>query len=96
MNAKSKTALGILGGVAVGAAVGMLFAPAKGKDTRKKIKSNANDLKCKAEDGLNKLTKDAKEKLNTVSEKVSHTFKSNVDKAQNLVKKVETELDALK
>ena len=96
MNNATKTTLGVLGATAVGAVAGILFAPAKGKDTRKKIKSNANDLKCKAEDGLNKLTKDAKEKLNTVSEKVSHTFKSNVDKAQNLVKKVETELDALK
>ena len=39
----SKLLLGILGGVAAGALMGVLFAPEKGSKTRKKIISKAND-----------------------------------------------------
>jgi gas vesicle protein len=50
----SKVVLGILGGVAAGALLGVLFAPDKGSKTRKKIvyKSNGlvDDIKGKFED----------------------------------------------
>lgn len=39
----SKVLLGVLGGVAAGALMGVLFAPAEGKKTRKKISGKAND-----------------------------------------------------
>ncbi len=37
--------LGIILGTAVGVGIGMLFAPDKGSETRKKIAKNANDAK---------------------------------------------------
>ena len=43
MTSKTKIVLGILGAVAAGAAIGLLLAPEKGSDLRKKIKSTAND-----------------------------------------------------
>lgn len=49
MSTNNKTVIGILGGVAAGALLGILFAPDKGSNTRKKIrvKSTAatDDLK---------------------------------------------------
>lgn len=56
-----KTLLGILGGVAVGAIAGMLFAPDKGSNTRTKIvkksASATDDLKSKLENITNSLSK---------------------------------------
>lgn len=50
----SKILLGILGGVAAGAVMGILFAPDKGSKTRKKIanksKGLADDMKGKFEE----------------------------------------------
>ena len=44
MNSSSKVLLAILGGVAVGAVIGILFAPGKGSDTRKKVADAAKDF----------------------------------------------------
>jgi gas vesicle protein len=43
MNTKSKVILGILGAAAAGVIVGMLIAPDKGKETRKKLRKTAED-----------------------------------------------------
>lgn len=43
---KEKLMMGALAGVAVGAAIGMLFAPEKGSEMRRKLKKNGHaDLK---------------------------------------------------
>lgn len=61
----TKIALGVLGGIATGAMLGILFAPAKGADTRKKIQKKSNDY-----------ADDLKDKF----ESLSGTLKSNFDK----------------
>jgi gas vesicle protein len=55
MNDSFKTTLAFIGGAAIGATIGILLAPEKGSDTRKKIMSKAKDL---ADD----MTEAAKEK----------------------------------
>jgi len=56
----TKLVLGILGGVAAGALLGVLFAPEKGSKTRKKIvdksKDFADDMKEKFEDLYSDVT----------------------------------------
>lgn len=55
-----KIVLGILGGVAAGALLGVLFAPEQGKKTRKKIVDKGNDftgeIKGKIEDLYQNIT----------------------------------------
>ena len=43
MNTNSKVLLGILGAAAAGVVIGMLVAPDKGNETRKKLKKTASD-----------------------------------------------------
>ncbi|WP_432222089.1 YtxH domain-containing protein [Flavobacterium sp. TMP13] len=63
----SNTLLGILGAAAVGAVVGVLFAPEKGSKTRKKIadksKGCSEDLKEKLNEFVGSLSENGKEML---------------------------------
>lgn len=59
MTKNSKVFLGILGAVTAGVVIGMLIAPEKGKDMRKKIKKTAD----KWSDNLTHLFHKEKENL---------------------------------
>lgn len=85
MNTITKQTLGILGAAALGTAIGILFAPQKGKSTREKIKSQAIGAK----DKLKNFSDEAKKKLNTVSEKFQN-------KKNETISEIHTELDALR
>lgn len=74
MNSSSKIALGVLGGVAIGAIAGILFAPAKGKDTRKKILDNGKGY-----------VDDLKNKFDDLKNDISHKYNGYVDDAKELV-----------
>ena len=72
---KGKVLLGVLAGVAIGAALGVLFAPDKGWNTRKRISKKAEDL-----------TEDLKEKfdefLDNISVKVDKVKEEAADIAE--------------
>lgn len=67
MENTSSTILGLLAAAAAGIAIGLLIAPEKGVDMRKKIIDTANDLGSKAGD----IISAGKEKLAAVSGMVS-------------------------
>lgn len=73
----SKVALGVLSGVAIGAIAGLLFAPAKGSKTRKRILNTGKDymdnFKEKFEDLSQEMTnkfEDILSEINTVDSKL--------------------------
>ena len=64
----SDTILGLLAATAAGIAIGILIAPEKGANMRKKIVDKANDLGSKASDIINA----GKEKLTELSGKLAN------------------------
>jgi gas vesicle protein len=66
MNTKSKVILGILGAAAAGVVIGLLVAPEKGTDMRKKIRKTAGDWA----DNLSSLWADGKETAEDTLDKV--------------------------
>ena len=81
----SKTIIGVLGGVAVGTALGILFAPDKGTNTRKKIAKKSNDAK----DSIKNCVTD-------ILENFSEKYDSMLNKAEDLVTEAKGDLDSVK
>ena len=80
MSTSSKIIFGIIGAAAVGAAVGMLLAPEKGSDLRKKVKDAANDWACQLAD----LFAESKSELQNVKNKAGKTAKEAEDRFNNV------------
>jgi gas vesicle protein len=78
MNDNSKVVVALLAGLAAGAALGILFAPDKGEDTRDKLGQSLKDLgdsiKDKAADEINNLS--------SFKEKVVSSIKSKLRDAE--------------
>ena len=75
MTTTTKVLLGIVGAAAAGVVIGMLVAPDKGSELRKKIKNNANDwanniadLFAAGKEKADDLVSEASNKYNKVKE----------------------------
>ena len=62
----NKVVLGVLAGVAVGALAGILFAPAKGVKTRKRIVSQARSYTDELQSKIEDLVDDVSEQYDTL------------------------------
>lgn len=75
---KGKLITGILAGAAAGAVLGILLAPDKGSETRKKIAKKGNDLSGSVKDGFSKLG----ETLNSKYQSIKGDAKDLVEKGK--------------
>ena len=83
MTTKTKVILGIIGAAAAGAAIGMLMAPEKGSDLRKKIKKSAQDWASHIAD----LVASGQEELKNITSKGSDLVDEYSSKAGNAARK---------
>ena len=77
----SNVVLGLLGAAAAGATLGVLLAPDKGSETRKKIATKGNDLKNNLKNSFGNLTNKASEEITKLSNKAGDVMdeaKSNL------------------
>ncbi|MGY6562825.1 MAG: YtxH domain-containing protein [Luteibaculaceae bacterium] len=79
-----KTIFGFLAGAAIGASLGILFAPDKGSKTRKKLKRKARDIKDSAVD----LGEELQDKFEEVVDDFKEKFDSLKKDAEDLKEKL--------
>lgn len=60
---KSRTVIALLAGAAVGAVLGILLAPDKGEESRKKVKQTAEECIDKVKEKLSNLKKEKEENV---------------------------------
>ena len=78
-----KVALGLLAGVAVGALAGILFAPAKGSRTRRRIMKKGEDYTEVMKEKVNHLMDSANQKFEKVKKDVTEFTEKKMAKTEN-------------
>ena len=94
------TLLALITGAAIGAGVGLLYAPDSGEKTRKKLKKDAQ----KAQDNLNKryhetssnLSEKAKKARVDFEDRLEETLSSASHKADDILSAMENKLEELR
>jgi len=73
---KTNVAIGVLAGLAVGALLGVLFAPDKGSETRKKLSRKATDTADDMKENFNEFIKGLDEKFEDRKEDIGQMYES--------------------
>lgn len=81
MNDNTKVVAALLAGLAAGAALGILFAPDKGTETRDKLNDSLKDLG----DALKERSAEQMEHLNDIKEKMIAVVKEKISKSERTV-----------
>jgi gas vesicle protein len=85
-----ETALSFLIGAAAGFVLGVLFAPASGKETRQKIKAQAAKTGEKAKESYEKISREAEKGIQVVKEKAQE----GIDAIKDFIEKKKEEIAA--
>ena len=85
-----KVFLGVLVGVAVGATLGILFAPDKGSKTRKKIARKKDEYADTIEEKFNDVIDGIAQKFESVKEDASRMVKKGMHETEDIEAEVTT------
>jgi gas vesicle protein len=85
-----KVLLGVLAGVAAGALVGILFAPAKGSRTRRRILKKGENYADGLKEKFNEYVDNVSEKFEQVKEEVTAYAQKGKDKLEQAEKEANT------
>ncbi|MGJ8736575.1 YtxH domain-containing protein [Zobellia laminariae] len=99
-NDSGNVLLAVITGAILGVGAGILYAPAKGEKTRKKIKKNAlktkDDISHRISQATEELTKTAEEKKVDFELKLEDTISNMSYKADDIIMSLENKLAELK
>ena len=100
MSKIANTLLGLAAGSAIGVGFGILVAPDKGKNTRKKIKNSLSDKVDELKEQLESLTKNLRQKSleikGSLEEKVDNLLSESNYKSEDLINLLEKKLASMK
>ncbi|KJD31135.1 hypothetical protein PK35_15950 [Tamlana nanhaiensis] len=100
MSNNTNSALGLLLGGAIGATLGILFAPDKGTNTRKKLREEAeaakDNIASTAEDLKNQVASTLTTKKATLDAQLEHVVSDASYKAEDVITTLEKKLKDLK
>jgi len=78
-----KLITGILAGAAAGAILGVLFAPNKGSETRKKIARKSTDITDAVKNGFTSMTNTLSNKYESIKHDTAELLEKGKDKLHN-------------
>lgn len=99
-NKNGQILLALFTGAAIGAGLGILYAPNRGRDTRKKIKHSVTDTTHDVSEWVknakNDLAQTAHEKKEFFEKKLDNALYAMSNKAQDIISKVEDKFEEIK
>ena len=95
MNSGSKVLLGVLAGAATGAILGVLFAPDKGEETRKRISEGSRDVTDNLKTKFGEFVDGLADKYESVRDSATDLIDQGKQKATNVVNALKSDASNL-